>query len=106
LNWRFWILVLVVANEFWQQLNFCIGQQLFAAAIIKTNWHIPARFPLQPRWYVLVSVYFCTFCAIFQCDFWRTAVVCYTFHHCCTTAFVSSVLFIAVESIAIVQPRL
>jgi len=53
-----------------------------------------------------VAVYFWTFCAIFQRGFWRTAVVCYTFHHSCTTAFVSSILFIAAESNAVEQPLL
>jgi len=81
LNWRFWILVLVAANEFWQQLNFCIGQQLFAAAIFlkKTGTYqrgslynragicqflyifVPSM-PFfnvvseEPRWYVILSI--------------------------------------------------
>jgi len=36
----------------------------------------------------------------------RTAVICYTFHHSYTTTMVSSVLFNAVRSTTISEPRL
>jgi len=36
----------------------------------------------------------------------RTAVVCYTFHRGYTTAMVSSVLFNAVRSTTVLEPRL
>jgi len=81
LNWRFWTLVLVAANEFWHQLNFCIGQQLFDAVIfLKKLAHtsaVPSTTVLvcanfssifapsvpffnavseEPRWYVILSI--------------------------------------------------
>jgi len=54
----------------------------------------------RARFFFVVSVYF------LPLFFLRTAMICYTFHRGYTTAVVASILFMAVRSTAVPEPRL